>query len=326
MSHPSTDPLVAPSAVTAAAHLAAAQAGALSRQQLRELVLSDDVVRANLHAGRWRGTLPGVYVTFTGPVPYLTRCWAALLYAGPGAALSHDTAAWLQGWRAMPGVVHVSVPHGRQVRGQPGLRLHRSRTLADGIHPVALPERTRVERTVVDVVDASKSSRDALAGIADALRTRVTEEERVREAVTTATRIRWRRPVLRALAVVSAGAESPLELDHARIEAAHRLPACERQVRMTFGQRVCRVDAVDAFGLVRELDGRLGHEDAKSSWRDMHRDNGHVTRGRAVLRFGHIDLMTDPCGVAAQEVEALRHRGWAGNPRRCRPGCTAGLG
>ncbi len=48
---------------------------------------------------------------------------AALLYAGPGAMLSHATAAW---WLGLlddrPRVIHVSTP--RQCRSQPGIKVH----------------------------------------------------------------------------------------------------------------------------------------------------------------------------------------------------------
>lgn len=50
----------------------------------------------------------------------------ALLYAGPGAALSHATAAyWLGLLDAPPQVIHVSTP--RRCRSQPGVRVHGGR-------------------------------------------------------------------------------------------------------------------------------------------------------------------------------------------------------
>lgn len=48
------------------------------------------------------GIHPGVYATFTGQVGRQARMWAALLYAGEGARLSHETAAELTGLADRP--------------------------------------------------------------------------------------------------------------------------------------------------------------------------------------------------------------------------------
>jgi len=86
-----------PFPATALAELSDAQGGAVSRGQVTDLGMTDDqIARALLSSWQTSG-LPGVYLTFTGPVPYLTRCWAGLLYAGTGAALCLDTAGWIWG-------------------------------------------------------------------------------------------------------------------------------------------------------------------------------------------------------------------------------------
>ena len=65
-----------------------------------------------------------------------------------------------------------------------------------------------------------------------------------------------------------------------------------------------------------ELDGRIGHDGA-GRFRDMRRDNRSVVSGRATLRYGHVDLLIRPCGVAWQVAAVLINRGWAGLPTRC---------
>lgn len=53
--------------------------------------MTDGQIQNQLAAGRWAMVQPlleGVYVTHAGPLEYLTRCWAFLLYAGPGAVLA----------------------------------------------------------------------------------------------------------------------------------------------------------------------------------------------------------------------------------------------
>lgn len=53
---------------------------------------------------------------------------AALLYAGPGAMLSHGTAAWWLGLTGRrPPLIHVSTP--RQVLSMPGVLVHGRRSL-----------------------------------------------------------------------------------------------------------------------------------------------------------------------------------------------------
>jgi hypothetical protein len=65
-----------------------------------------------------------------------------------------------------------------------------------------------------------------------------------------------------------------------------------------------------AYGVVVELDGRAGHANVGSQWRDMSRDNAAALKGKITLRFGY-QLVTEPCATAAQVGLALRSRGWA---------------
>ena len=46
-----------------------------------------------MRSGRWQRLQRGVYATFSGEPTRQTALWAALLRAGPGAVLSHQTAA-----------------------------------------------------------------------------------------------------------------------------------------------------------------------------------------------------------------------------------------
>jgi hypothetical protein len=72
----------------------------------------------------------------------------------------------------------------------------------------------------------------------------------------------------------------------------------------------------DAYGLLVELDGRLGHEGA-GRFRDMERDNRFVLGGLTTLRYGWFDVVDHPCLVAAQVGQMLIARGWLGLPARC---------
>jgi len=134
------------------AAIAELQSGVISRRQLIELGLSPMQAKADINTGRWQRMLPGVYATFTGPIDTPARIWAAILYAGPGAAASHGTALWL--WKLKdepPSVIDVVVPESRKVVPRAGLRVHRRRALdQDGVeslvHPSAQPPRLRSRR------------------------------------------------------------------------------------------------------------------------------------------------------------------------------------
>ena len=146
-------------------NLGADRAGAIDLYECRRAGLSDQRVHWLVDTGRWQSPFPRVFVTFSGPLPDTTMQFAALLYAGAGSALSHHTAGAL--WRLEPTteVVHISVPYLRDVDPQPKLAIHRSRTLTErDVHPSLTPRRTRIERTVVDLL-ASRRSADAALGL-----------------------------------------------------------------------------------------------------------------------------------------------------------------
>ena len=85
------------------------------------------MIKFRLRSGRWRLMHRGVYATFTGVPGRGARLWAAVLSAGPGAMLSHQTAAELQGLAdKATNSIHVTVPHERHVLAAEGVSLHRS--------------------------------------------------------------------------------------------------------------------------------------------------------------------------------------------------------
>src|SRR5947209_2689660 len=115
------------------ARLAARQFGRVSRAQLVFLGVCDTTIQEWLRTGYLHRVLPGVYA-----VGHLARSIeadlaAAVLYAGPGAMLSHSTAAW---WLALadsrPYMIHVSTP--RRCRSIPRIKVHDRRELDRSWH------------------------------------------------------------------------------------------------------------------------------------------------------------------------------------------------
>src|SRR6202035_3119646 len=91
----------------------AEQAGVVSRRQVLRAGVSRNAIVSKVHQGRWQQLHPGVYGAFTGALSREVRLWAAVLYAGPGALLSHETAAEVLGLadRMCP-VIHVTAASG----------------------------------------------------------------------------------------------------------------------------------------------------------------------------------------------------------------------
>jgi very-short-patch-repair endonuclease len=111
-----------------------------------------------------------------------------------------------------------------------------------------------------------------------------------------------------------------LELRYVRrVERPHGLPEARRQRVMVTGGRLRRTDnEYEPFGVVVELDGRLGGDGA---FRDRTRDNITAVSGKVSLRFGWTDVDAQACEVARDVAVLLRSRGWRGRPRPCGAAC-----
>lgn len=107
--------------------MAERQHGRVTWRQICELGVADRTIGEWKKQGYIHRVLPGVYAVGHRAPSLEGDLAAALLYAGPGAALSHTTAAyWLGLLDQRPRVIHVSTP--RRCRSQPGLTLHGRRS------------------------------------------------------------------------------------------------------------------------------------------------------------------------------------------------------
>lgn len=296
---------------------AAIQANILTRRQALAAGVSPDMIKARMASGRWQRVYPGALATFSGPVPRAALLWAAVLVSGPGAVLSHETAAELAGLIDEPGQnVHVSVPLARRIAPKPGIVVHRS-TYARS-HPALRPPRTRIEDTVVDLTQAAVVLENATGWLIRAVGARLTTPARLLDVIQSRYRIRWRRELIAVVSDVADGAQSMLELRYLRnVERAHGLPHGIRQRRR--GRWYDDVEYAE-FNVSVELDGRAAHP-AELAFRDHRRDNAAVLIGSRVLRYGYADVAHRPCAVAAEVAAVLRAAGWRGQPRPCGPAC-----
>jgi hypothetical protein len=300
-----------------------AQHGAVSRPQLLEHGVTDRHVDRHLRARRWKRWHQGVYLTFTGPVPYTTRVWAALLYAGEGATASHETAAWLAGIHdEPPTLVHLTVPSSRRVCGQAGLRIYLSAHLDATRHPARLPAQTRVEDTILDLVPLMDRADGVVDLLTRACQRRLTTAERLAAAAARRKKLRWRALVVAVLVEVEEGVQSPLELRYLRdVERAHRLPKGVRnRPEGARGRRRYRDVRYRRYRVVVELDGKSAHPGDEAA-RDQLRDADVAAEDVMTLRFGWAAVTGSPCDIAASLARLFRSRGWRGDPRPCGPHC-----
>lgn len=267
----------------------------------------------------------GVYATFSGEPNRSAVLWAAVLAAGSGAMLSHQTAAELAGLTdTCSELVHVTIPVDRRVSRAAGTVIHRSARAAAALHPVRLPPQTRVEETVLDLVDRAGTVDDAVGWITRSLGRRLTTQARLRDALAQRPRIRWRRELTELLSPDLVGLASVLEQRYHRgVERPHGLPSATRQARVRRGDATEYRDVLyEEYATCVELDGRLAHP-VGTRWRDISRDNATAAGGGVTLRYGWLAVTARPCETAAQVDRALRRRGFPG-ARPCCPACPVG--
>ncbi|WP_019135848.1 type IV toxin-antitoxin system AbiEi family antitoxin domain-containing protein [Cellulomonas massiliensis] len=294
------------------------QDGVATTAQLAAWGVSRQVAAARVRTGEWQRLHQGVLVVHAGPLAWRQRARAALLYAGPGAALSHRAAGHVHGVVAAPAVVDVAVPRARTVEPQAGVRVRRREVPFAGGRLRAINQ----DDTVVDLVAAAASDDEAVGLLCDAVRAGVLPG-RVLVAAGERQRLRNRRLLLEVLDAVGEGVESPLEHRYARdVERAHRLPRARAQRRERVDGRWIRADRVyEGLGVRVELDGRLAHPSGRTD-ADVWRDNAVVlAHAELTLRYRWSHVAVEPCRTARQVGAALRAGGWRSAPSRCSAGC-----
>jgi hypothetical protein len=313
-----------PMAVLDLAHL---QAGVIGRQQAIRAGLPGSAVLSRVAGGRWRRIYPGVYATFTGPVTRDAQLWAAVTYAGPGAQLSHETAAEILSLTgALCPLIHLTIPLARRVRPAAGMIVHRSSYLEAGWRFArGVPPHTWVEETITDLVAGAATLDDAVGWITAAFQRHQVSERRLREVMAARGRVRWRGQLDEVIELTADGTHSPLEYRYDRdVERAHGLPPARKQAPYAKpdGGRGFRDRYYGPFGLVVELDGRRYHDEERRD-HDRRRDNATAAAAGATLRYDWADIARNPCRTAAQVHQALRQRGYVGSLTLCSPTCAA---
>ena len=186
------------------------QFGVVSRSQALRAGLTTDMIKFRVRSDRWRQMHPGVYATFTGVPGRDAQLWAAVLSAGGGAVLSHETAAELHRLTDQQAdLIHVTIPVQRRVAVVAGVSIHRSGRAVEAALGYSNPPRTRLEETVLDLTQAAATFDDVCGWVTRALARDLTDEARLLKAMRHRTKLRWR-PDLRELIKAAADGDHSL--------------------------------------------------------------------------------------------------------------------
>jgi very-short-patch-repair endonuclease len=204
--------------------------------------------------------------------------------------------------------------------------IHRSSRAVDALHPTLLPPRTRIDETVIDLINQAGTFDKAFATATAACQRGLVKPELLVMAMGKRKKLRWRVELGEALQQIKAGIHSMLEYRYLHlVERPHRLPTADRQARISTEDRRRYLDNLyREYRLCVELDGQSAHPD-QQRWEDLRRINAIAAIGITTLRYGWADINNWPCQTAGQIAVVLNRLGWPGTVRRCAPGCLAPL-
>lgn len=271
------------------------QHGVVTRQQLLELGVGHRKIERRIASGRLHPVRRGVYAMGRPLLGRRGRWTAAVLASGPGAALSHGSAAALWGFgKERGGLIDVSVPAARRCRRQ-GIRVHRRTEAAlrdltahEGI-PLTSPVRTLIDQATelgTMQLERAVNEADKLDLVrADALQ-RLLEDYRGQPGVTR----------LRKLL-------DPLSFRLSDSELEQRMRAVAQAAGLPTPETKAWVNGYEvdffwpALGIVVEADGLRYHRTASQQRRALERDQAHLAAGMWPLRFSHWQIIHERAHV-----------------------------
>ncbi len=278
------------------------QEGAVSAAQLHALGMSRGAIRHRVSRGRLTMIWPGVYALGRLPITRNGLFMAAVLTAGEGAVLSHESAAVRWGIRlGGDGPIHVSIPAARSVC-RDGIAPHRRDPMPAATTLGRLPL-TRPAQTLLDLAPAVPPEELARASN-EADRLGLVDHRELLALLESSPGRRGARE-FRAL-LGSTRTDSDLERLFLALVARQGLPR-------PLTQHVIEGLRVDFYwpdlGLVVETDGLTYHRTPSQQAADRLRDQILVVAGITVLRFTNAQVRREPVttgATLAQVVARLR--------------------
>ena len=278
------------------------QHGVVSRRQLLELGFSGKAIDWRMESGRLYRLHAGVYAVGRRDLTRDGHLIAAVLACGPGAVLSHGSAAEL--WQIRPpaaGIV-VSVTGTRHPRPR-NVAVHRRAHVEATRHrgiPVTTPVATLVD--LATRLDAEQLER----AVNEAINRDLTDPDRLRESLGAMSH-RPGAPKLIRLLDRHALTVTDTILEQWFLPIARRagLPEPLTQVYVN-GYRV------DFFfpelGIVVEADSLRFHRTPAQQAADRRRDQAHLVASLTPLRFTYAQIRFEPEYVAATLAAVVRQR------------------
>jgi hypothetical protein len=259
--------------------VASRQGGLVTWPQLERMGIEQWEILAWARDQYVQRILPGVYSVGHNAPSLTTDLWAAVLYAGPGAMLSHTTAGyWLGIVDAEPRVIHVSTP--RQIGSRSPIKVHGRRTL-DRVRHRDIPT-TSIPQTLIDLAAISdeRTVHRALAQL---------DYRRQLDLVAIQTLCGHGKAGSRRLRVALESFQPLLADTNGRLEEDFLL-WCERAglplPKLNVWLHGIKVDAYwPDRALVVELDGAANHAAPSQMRRDRRNDLKLRAQGLAVLRY-----------------------------------------
>jgi very-short-patch-repair endonuclease len=276
--------------------LAARQRGYVTRSQLLELGLGKGAIDHRLTNARLIPIHTGVYALGHAPQTGIDRAYAALLACGPGALLSHSTAACVWGLdQRWPTPFEVIVETARR---RPGIKIHRATITRKDVRRRHGIRVTSPARTVLDV--APRLTDKALARAINNLR--LERFLRIPDLAEVTARLPRHPGACRVRGFTdnpTGPTRSEFEDAFAAFTDAHGLP------RPEFNTRVAgyEVDALFAAQkVIVELDGWDFHQSKQAFERDRERDATTLAAGHRTVRITWERLQNE----GGREAERLR--------------------
>ncbi|SNS73992.1 Protein of unknown function [Geodermatophilus pulveris] len=289
----------------------AERGGLATRRQLLEhiprRVLDGHVGRRNLVR-----VFPHVYRLRDSHVDDATALRAAVLHAGPVAALSHTTALAVWGVRPLERPLHMTVDQSIKRAGSPGLVVHRRLRFDPESRQCVERSGFRVTALARSVIDSwpllPTAERRPLA--LDLVRRRLTTAELLGEALLERPNVAGHRSLRQTIELIADGCQSELEVHGVLNVFRHRsLPPSVGQYRLRLPTGSVRIDRCWPEAMLAvELDGAQHHTSPEDRRNDLGRDRALAAAGWVVLRFTYADVLRDPAGVRARVLEVYRTR------------------
>jgi very-short-patch-repair endonuclease len=274
--------------------LARRQHGVVSRRQLLDSGLSRRAIQHRLARGRLHLVTGGVYAVGRPDLTLHGRWMAAVLACGPGAMLSHCSAAALWGLGDQRSEIEVTV-RTASPRRRSGMLVYRRPTLAD---------RDRADRDGIPVTGLVRTFVDLAAILKPRLVERAVNEADRLELIDPPTlrrelQVHRCEPGVRPLRALLD--RRTFRLTRSELERMFLPLARQAGLGLPLTKQWVNGFEVDFhwpdLGLVVETDGLRYHRTPAEQAKDRVRDQAHTAAGMVNLRFTHEQVRYEPAHV-----------------------------